>query len=56
MAEYNNLNSKVTKLHIPDTSTLMHINRYNADKEGLEKEIQAFKKKYQILVSYLKKN
>ena len=44
---YNNLNTKVNNLEnrIPDTTTLIYINRYNTKKQSLEKETRNVDKK-----------
>ena len=35
---------------IPDTTTLIHINQYNTDKQNLGKKLEVLIKKYQIQV------
>ena len=50
--KFNKLNTKVNKLErkIPDTTTLIHINQYNTDKQTLEKNIGDVDQKYQTLM------
>ena len=44
---YNELNTKVSNLEniVLDTTTLIHINQYNADKKNLEKKLEDVHKK-----------
>ena len=39
-AKFNRLNTKINSLEkkIPDTTTLIHINQYNTDKQNLDKK------------------
>ena len=43
--KFNTLNTKVNKLDkkTPDTTTLIHINQYNTDKQNLEKIVDVDK-------------
>ena len=42
--------TKLLKNAIPDATTLIHINRYNTDKQNIEKKLEMLIKKYQIQV------
>ena len=46
--KYNKLNLKVNNIEnkVPDVSTLIHINQYNTDKQGLEKKMEVWIKRY----------
>ena len=50
--KFNTLKTKANSLEkkIPDTTTLIHINQYNTDKQNLEKKWEMLTKKYQIRV------
>ena len=50
--KFSKLNTKVNKLErkVPDTTTLIHINQYNTDKQTLEKNIGDVDQKYQTLM------
>ena len=52
--KFNTLKTKVNKLNkkIPESTTLIHINQYNTNKEYLEKKIGDADKKCQTLVYY----
>ena len=53
-AKFNALKTKVNNLQktMPDTTSLIHINHYNIDKQNLEKKIGDNDKKQQIRVLY----
>ena len=51
-AKFNTLKTTVNSLErkIPDATTLIQLNRYNTDKQNLEKKIGDVDKKYKIPV------
>ena len=46
------LNAKVNSLEkkIPDTTTLIHVNKFNTNKKSLEQKMEMLIKKYQMYV------
>ena len=52
--KFNILKAKVKSLEkkVSDAVTLTYINRYNTDKQNLEKKLGILKKKYQMQVIY----
>ena len=44
-AKFNTLKTKVNEMELPDSTTLIHINQHNTDKQNLDEKIGDFHKK-----------